>query len=101
MPEDRFFGFLDLLFATQQQWARASDPLKALNGLGRQAGLSEAEASACLNDEAMMTKILVQRKEAAEVYLINSTPSFMINGEKYTGAQDFENIDSHLKTLEE
>ncbi len=100
MAEDRYFGFLDLLFTTQAQWSRSPDPLKSLTALGKQAGLSEGEARACLNDEEVLTAILLQRKEAAEQFEINSTPSLVVNGKKVTGAVSFEKLDAFLKEVE-
>jgi len=95
----RFFGFLDLLFETQSNWARADDPMKALKNLAKQAGLDEAASEACLNDDAVLTKILEQRKEGSDTYDINSTPSFLINGEKVPGTQTYEEFDAQLKKL--
>ena len=95
----RFFGFLDILFKTQQQWATAEDPLAALQGLAKQAGLDEAASEACLNDDATLTKILEQRKDGSDKYDINSTPSFLVNGEKVPGTRTYEEFDAQLKRL--
>ncbi len=99
MEGDRFFGFVDVLFATQANWSRSGDPLKALQGLAKQAGLSEAASRACLNDEATLRRILQQRQDATEKFDINSTPSFVINGEPMSGALSYEKFDSHLQGL--
>ena len=98
---DQFFGFLDLLFATQQQWSHSPDPLGALQGIAKQAGLNEEASNACLNDESVLRAILLQRQEAAEKYAINSTPSFVVNGETLSGALGFERFDGHLQDLYE
>ena len=98
---DQFFGFLDLLFATQPQWSRAPDPLGALQGIAKQAGLNEEASNACLNDESVLRAILLQRQEAAEKFAINSTPSFVVNGETLSGALGFDRFDSHLQDLYE
>ena len=95
----RFFGFLDILFKTQQQWATAEDPLAALQDLAKQAGLDEATSEACLNDDATLTKILEQRKDGSDKYDINSTPSFLVNGEKVPGTRTYEEFDAQLKKL--
>jgi protein-disulfide isomerase len=95
----RFFGFLSLLFETQASWARADDPVKALQELAKQAGLDEAASDACLNDDAVLTKVLEQRKEGSDIYGISSTPSFLVNGEKMQGAATYEEFDAQLKKL--
>jgi protein-disulfide isomerase len=94
-----FFGFIDLLFATQQSWARSSDPIGALQELAKQAGMDEEKSGACLEDEVAITRILEQRKYAADELSVNSTPSFIINGEKFAGARDYSEFDSFLKGL--
>ncbi len=101
MEGDQFFGFLNLLFATQPQWSHAPDPLGALQGIAKQAGLDEEASNACLNDESVLRAILLQRQEAAEKFAINSTPSFVVNGETLSGALGFDRFDSHLQDLYE
>ncbi len=94
-----FFGFIDLLFATQQSWARSSDPIGALQELAKQAGMDEEKSGTCLEDEVAITRILEQRQYAADELSVNSTPSFIINGEKFAGASDYSEFDSFLKGL--
>ena len=96
---DAFFGFIDLLFQTQQSWARSSDPIGALKKLALQAGMDDAKSSACLEDEVTLTRILEGRQYAAKELEIDSTPSFLINDSKYGGSHDFESLDEHLKGL--
>ena len=38
---DRYFSMLDVLFETQNNWARAADPIAALKRLGKLGGLTE------------------------------------------------------------
>ena len=94
---DSFFGFIDLLFATQQNWARASDPITALQNLAKQAGMNQATSRACLEDDETITRILVQRKEASEAFEITSTPSFVVNGKKLAGALGYEPFNAFLE----
>lgn len=80
---ERYFGFTDLLYSTQSEWARAGDPpdvAQALKRLGRQGGLSEEQVTACLSDgdKAQAMVALYQKNAAADG--VNSTPSFIING---------------------
>ena len=99
MEGDRFFGFLDLLFSNQQTWARASDPIAALQGLAKQAGLDEEASNACLSDDVTITRVLEQRKEAADEFDINSTPSFVINGQTVKGGLSLEEFNEYLNGL--
>jgi protein-disulfide isomerase len=99
MEGERFFGFLDLLFSSQQTWARASDPIATLQDLAKQAGLDEEASGACLSDDVTITRVLTQRKEAADEFDINSTPSFVINGQTVKGGLSLEEFNEYLNGL--
>jgi protein-disulfide isomerase len=99
MEGERFFGFLDLLFASQQSWSRASDPIKALQNLAKQAGMDEATSEACLTDDAVITQVLTQRQQASAEFGIESTPSFIVNDKKIAGAIGYGEFDEFLSGL--
>ncbi len=86
---DNFFTFVDVLFGSQSAWARVSDPLAALTRIGRLGGLKAEAIAACFTDEALINRILASRVDGAREFNINSTPTFIINGEKLVGAQPF------------
>lgn len=93
----RFYGFLGVLFDTQKQWATADDPLAALQGLAKQAGMDEATSEACLQNDELLTKVLEERKVGSDDYGISSTPSFLVNGETMQGTSTYEEFDAQLK----
>lgn len=95
---DRYFGFLDVLFETLDNWARADD-LAQLKGLGRLAGLSEDEMNACLADEELTDGILQMRLEGQEKHDVSSTPSFVIDGETYAGSRSIEDFAELIEPL--
>ncbi len=99
MEGDSFFGFLDLLFASQQSWARASDPIAALQNLAKQAGMDEATSEACLTDDVVITQVLTQRQQASAEFEIDSTPSFIVNDKKIAGAIAYGELDEFLSGL--
>lgn len=92
-------GFLDILFKRQQQWIQNEDPMQVLQGLARQAGLSEADFVVCLKDQAMLDGIRYMQKAAAEELGVRSTPTFFINGEKLQGNQPLEEFEKVIKPL--
>lgn len=87
---DRFFNFLDALFGSQDTWARAADSKAALTSIGRLGGLKAEAIAACFDDKAMLDRILASRVEGAKEFDINSTPTFIVNGEKLVGNQPYE-----------
>ena len=97
LPDPLFFSMNEVLFAQQQDWARAADPVGALGNLGRVAGLNQDAFQACMADEALADRIIQLRLEGAQHYGVNSTPTFVINGEVLAGAQPFERFASLIE----
>ena len=94
----QFNGFVGVLMKQQQQWATSSNPLAALTNLGRLAGLSQDKIDACFKNEKLLDQIILIRKEAMEVHGINSTPSFLINGEKVESNGEYERFKNILES---
>jgi protein-disulfide isomerase len=87
---DRYFGFVDVLFQTQSNWARADDYIAALKQLGRLGGLDEKQMDACFADQDLANQILQSRLDAQNKYNVSSTPSFVIDGKTYSGAREID-----------
>jgi protein-disulfide isomerase len=96
---ERYFGFLDVLFQTQESWARADDYLAALERLGKLGGLTEAEMEACFADEELTNRILQTRLEAQDQHEISSTPTFIIDGKAYSGSRDIDEFGELIDPL--
>ena len=88
---ERYFGFLDVLFKSQNKWAGASDPAQALAQTGKLAGVGDQQFKECLANEALANKLIERRLEAEQKYQVQSTPTFVIMRgdtiEKIVGAQ--------------
>lgn len=89
---ERYFGMLGTLFARQMQWATAQDPLLAIAGIARQAGMSEESFKACIADKAVEKTVLDSALEADKTLGVNSTPTIFINGQKFAGALTIEQM---------
>ena len=89
VPDDKYFDMLSLLYEQQRTWAgqNARDELLKLAKL---AGLSEAQFDECLKNEDLAKGILDIRKDGADKYGVNATPTFYINGKKMEGERDIE-----------
>ena len=83
---ERYFGMLGTLFARQMQWATAQDPLLAIAGIARQAGMSEESFKACIADKAVEKTVLDSALEADKSLGVKATPTIFINGQKFSGA---------------
>lgn len=83
--EDRYFGMAGLLFEEQETWARPADGpaiVEALYSLGRQAGMTRETMDACLQDSGFARTLVARYQEQATADDIQSTPFFIINGER-------------------
>jgi protein-disulfide isomerase len=87
---DRYFPFVKALFADQDNWVRSSDPVKALEQVGRLGGVSPEKFDSCLKNQALVDKVLQSRLDAQKEYRIDSTPTFLVNGDKYSGEMSYE-----------
>jgi protein-disulfide isomerase len=82
---DKRDAVVDLLFAQQKNWAFVDKPLDGLANVLKQAGLPQDKFEAILKDQALYEKVNAVRNRANEKFGINSTPTFFVNGDKYTG----------------
>ena len=89
---DRFFGMIDLILNSQSTWARAGDDLaivEALRKIGRLSGMQDAALDSCLQDGEKLRALVGWYKENAQRDGIQSTPSFLIDGQPYKN-MDYE-----------
>ncbi len=87
---DRYAGFVDVLFQTQESWSTDSDHRTALKQLGKLGGLTDEQMDACLADETMVNDILQTRLDGQNEHKVQSTPTFVIGGETYPGSRDVD-----------
>ena len=96
--KDKYFGVIDMIFATQQKWATSSDPIGELSKSLRIAGMGEAEARNCLANDAVANAVIADYR-SGETLGVNSTPTLFINGELYKGARSVEELDAAFAKL--
>ena len=92
--EKRYFGMLDLLYSEQPIWSRsdASDEIvDALLKISAKSGIEKGKAISCLEDQEKALDLVNQYKIYVNEDAIESTPTFVINGKKYTN-RSYEEI---------
>jgi protein-disulfide isomerase len=85
--EKRYFAIMDMIYEQQPEWLEADGPAgiaQNLSKIGRTAGLSSEQVDACLQDAAMAQAMVALYQENAEADEVTSTPTFIIDGEKYS-----------------
>jgi protein-disulfide isomerase len=84
---DRYFGVIELMFRDQAAWSRAADAQGVVEGLyaiGRQAGMTDADMGACLQDADFAQALVAQFQKHATEHDIDATPSFVLEGDRLT-----------------
>ena len=92
LPVDRYEPFVNALFATQNRWAfsRGSDPTEELWKIAGLAGMSRATFDKAIGDTGLRDWIVQQQKADTDQWKIDSTPSFVINNQKYAGEMSYD-----------
>ncbi|MGK2741461.1 DsbA family protein [Tepidicaulis sp. LMO-SS28] len=94
--DERYFGFLEVLFERQTQWAYSEEPIEKLKDIAKQGGFTDESFDACLKNEELLDHIRDVQKRAYEQLEVGSTPTFFINGEKLEGAVPFAELEKIL-----
>jgi len=95
-PKEKYFPLIDVLFATQTEWAQ--NPLAGLNKIAQQAGFTKESFEACMKNETVAKDILAVRSKA-EGFGVTSIPTFFVNGEKFEGEMTIEAFRAKIDPL--
>ena len=94
---DKTMPLIEVLFEKQQDWAFGEgNPVPRLFEIAKQAGFTQESFDKCLTDQKLLENITNGRTRAAEVFGVNATPSFFINGKKLDGAPTIEAFDKMI-----
>ncbi|MGL4243514.1 MAG: DsbA family protein [Beijerinckiaceae bacterium] len=97
--DGKYHPMVDLLFARQQAWTRTDKPVDALLGLARQAGFTQESFETCLKNQSIYDGVNAVRTRGVEKLKVDSTPTFFINGRKYTGALSPQELEKIIEPL--
>ncbi|PWE32632.1 thiol-disulfide oxidoreductase [Maritimibacter sp. 55A14] len=94
---ERYFGIADMIYERQREWLSGEDASQIvgnLRKLGKIAGIGDAELDACLSDQQHAEALVARYQETAKADDITSTPSFVINGDKFSNMsyEDFSSV---------
>lgn len=98
----KYYPITDLLFDQQQAWAyvqKPQSPVDALEQMLRQAGYSKEKFEACLKDQKIYSAVNAVKQRGLDVYKIDSTPTFFINGERFKGEMSIEGMEKIIKPI--
>ncbi|MFC3727343.1 DsbA family protein [Neoaquamicrobium sediminum] len=84
--DTKYFAMVDVLFKQQQAWAGVENAREALLQISKLAGFSQESFEACLTDQKLLDDVRAVRARGASEFGVDATPTFFINGNKYSGA---------------
>ena len=93
---DKYYPLIETLFQQQQKWA-VRDPVPPLLAIAKQAGLTEESFKSCISDTALLNKVQQTRDRGANKFKVEATPTFYINGEKFSGALSIDDLDKAIQ----
>ena len=97
VPRDQFFGLLDVLYRSEDQWAHSKDPKAELAKIGLLAGVKRSAFDACLADDKLSTAIVAERQAGEVEHKVTSTPTLIIGGTVLRGVRDFAEIEQAIE----
>jgi protein-disulfide isomerase len=84
-PNDQFFPMVDVLFKRQTVWATAQDARTELLNIAKLAGFTQESFEACLTNQQLLDDVNSVRTTAGEDFGVDATPTFFIDGKRYSG----------------
>ncbi|EKF19851.1 DsbA family protein [Nitratireductor pacificus] len=96
---DNYFAMVDVLFKQQNNWAPVQDAQAALLKIAKLAGFSQETFEACLTNQELLNDVRAVRERGANDFGIDATPTFFINGKKYSGAMSIEQMSALIDPL--
>lgn len=101
VAEEKFFPTLKTYFEYQNVWMKGEEMMTIYEKEGREAaitfarsevakvgkmaGISETQANACFDNEAVIEYLLKVRQKAVEKYKVQSTPTLIVGGKAVEG----------------
>jgi len=92
LPPPQYYPFVTALLAAQDRWAfaRGINSTDEIWKMAALAGMSRETFDKAIADNALRTWILQQQQADQDRWKIDSTPSFVINGQKYSGEMSYD-----------
>lgn len=98
---EQYFAMVSMLFKQQRTWAAPADKdvRNALMQTVKIAGYTQQSFEACLTNQKLLDEINASVKRGADEFAVNSTPTFLINGKKYSGDMSVESMSALFDSI--
>jgi protein-disulfide isomerase len=96
---EQYFPMVSMLFKQQQTWAAAEDGRAALLQMSKLAGFSEDSFTKCLTNQKLLDEVNATRERGSKEFGVNATPTFLINGKRYSGDMSVDTLSALIDSL--
>ncbi len=96
--KDKYFQVVEGLFAAQPQEAVDGNDLPSLLKVAGEAGLSQAQVSACLGDHAALAELETRTDGYVHDDHVNGTPTFDVAGKRIVGEASLADLSAAIDT---
>ena len=94
LPAERYEPFILALLSTQDRWAfaRGVNSTEEIWKMAALAGMNRAGFDKAIADTELRDWIIAQARTAQQKWKIDATPSFVVNGQKFSGELSFDSF---------
>jgi protein-disulfide isomerase len=96
---EQYFPMVAMLFKQQQVWAAADDGRGALLQMSKLAGFTEDSFTKCLTNQKLLDEVNATRERGSKDFGVNATPTFLINGKRYSGDMPVDTLSALIDSL--
>ncbi|WP_028747849.1 DsbA family protein [Rhizobium mesoamericanum] len=96
---EQYFPMVSMLFKQQQTWAAADDGRAALLQMSKLAGFTEDSFTKCLTNQKLLDQVNATRERGSKEFGVNATPTFLINGKRYSGDMSVDTMSALIDSL--
>lgn len=89
--QGKFWEMQALLYERQNQWSPLTDPRDSFEKFAQELSLNVADFKKSIDEKEFMTRINQDAQDGVKMG-VNSTPTLFIDGEKYTGSINYQNL---------
>ncbi|MEE9375012.1 MAG: DsbA family protein [Rhizobiaceae bacterium] len=91
-PKQNYYPMIDMLFASQDDWARSKTPVKTLLKLSKRGGFTEETFKACLTNRALLGNLNAIKERGEKDFGVRAVPTLFINGVRFEEPLSVENV---------
>ena len=95
----QYFPMISMLMKQQETWAAAQDGREALLQMSKLAGFTQESFQACLTNQKLLDDVNTVRERGAKEFGVAATPTFLINGKRYSGDMSVDSMSALIDSL--